>query len=55
MKTKRKSTVLAAVMAVGVVDLLRVHHEKIEAGILQQAGVRFDAKAEPGKLRVVAS
>ncbi|MCK9214793.1 MAG: integrase family protein, partial [Rhodoferax sp.] len=35
-------------------DLLRVHHEKIEAWILEQAGVSFDAKAEPGKLRVVA-
>jgi len=35
-------------------DLLRVHHEKIEAWILEQAGVKFDAAAEPGKLRVVA-
>jgi len=35
-------------------DLLRVHHEKIEAWILEQAGIVFDAKAEPGKLRVVA-
>lgn len=35
-------------------DLLRVHHEKIEAWILEQAGVTFDAKAEPGKLRVMA-
>jgi integrase len=35
-------------------DLLRVHHEKIEAWILEQAGVSFDAQAEPGKLRVVA-
>jgi integrase len=35
-------------------DLLRVHHEKIEAWILEQAGVSFDAKAAPGKLRVVA-
>ncbi len=34
-------------------DLLRVHHEKIEAWILEQAGVTFNAKAEPGKLRVV--
>ena len=34
-------------------DLLRVHHEKIEAWILEQAGVRFDAEAEPGKLRAV--
>ncbi len=36
-------------------DLLRVHHEKIEAWILEQAGVTFDAALEPGKLRVVAS
>lgn len=35
-------------------DLLRVHHEKIEAWILEQAGIVFDAKAEPGALRVVA-
>ena len=35
-------------------ELLRVHHEKIEAWILDQAGVQFDAKAEPGKLRVAA-
>jgi len=35
-------------------ELLRVHHERIEAWILEQAGVTFDAKAEPGKLRVVA-
>jgi integrase len=34
-------------------DLLRVHHEKIEAWILEQAGIVFDAKAEPGKLRAV--
>ena len=35
-------------------DLLRVHHEKIEAWILEQAGIKFDAAAQPGKLRVVA-
>jgi len=35
-------------------DLLRVHHEKIEAWILQEARVTFDAKAAPGALRVVA-
>ena len=35
-------------------DLLAVHHERIEAWILEQAGVQFDAQAEPGKLRVVA-
>ena len=34
-------------------DLLRVHHEKIEAWMLEQAGVSFDAKAAPGALRVV--
>jgi integrase len=35
-------------------ELLRVHHEKIEAWILEQAGIKFDPKAEPGKLIVVA-
>ena len=35
-------------------DLLRVHHEKIEAWILEQGKVAFDPKSEPGKLRVVA-
>lgn len=35
-------------------ELLRVHHERIEAWILEQAGVTFDAAAGPGKLRVVA-
>jgi hypothetical protein len=35
-------------------DLLRVHHEKIEAWILEQAGIVFDAKASPSVLRVVA-
>lgn len=34
-------------------DLLRVHHEKIEAWILEQAGIVFDAKAAPGTLRKV--
>ena len=34
-------------------ELLRVHHEKIEAWILEQAGIVFDAKAAPGALRVV--
>ena len=34
-------------------DLLRVHHEKIEAWILEQAGVVLDAKAAPGALQVV--
>ena len=35
-------------------DALRPYHERIEAHILQQAGVKFDAAVEPGKLRVVA-
>ena len=35
-------------------ELLRVHHEKIEAWILEQAGIAFNAAVEPGKLRVVA-
>lgn len=35
-------------------ELLRVHHERIEAWILEQAGVQFDAQAEPGKLRAVS-
>ncbi len=36
-------------------DLLRVHHERLEGWILEQAGVQFDAKAEPGKLKVVTA
>ena len=36
-------------------DLLRVHHERIEAWILEQAGIAFDAKAASGALRVVAA
>ena len=35
-------------------ELLRVHHERIEGWILQQAGVTYDTKAAPGALRVVA-
>lgn len=31
-------------------DLLRMWHDKIEAWMLEQAGVEFDAQAEPGKL-----
>lgn len=34
-------------------DLLRVHHEKIEVWMLEQAGVQFDRKTEPGKLALV--
>ena len=34
-------------------ELLRLHHERIEAWILEQAGIVFDAKVAPGGLRVV--
>ena len=34
-------------------ELLRLHHERIEAWMLEQAGIVFDAKAAPGALRVV--
>jgi integrase len=34
-------------------ELLRLHHEKIEEWILEQAGVTFDANAAQGALRVV--
>ena len=34
-------------------ELLRVHHERIEAWMLEQAAVTFDASAAPGGLRVV--
>jgi integrase len=37
-------------------DLLRVHHERIEAWILEQAGIAFDpAAAGAGGLKLVAS
>lgn len=36
-------------------DLLRLHHERIEAWVLEQAGIKFDAQAEPAKLRAVAN
>jgi integrase len=36
-------------------DLLRVHHERIETWILEQAGIHFDVQAQPGGLRVVAA
>lgn len=36
-------------------DLLRLHHERIEGWILEQAGIPFDAKTQPGALRVVAT
>ncbi len=35
-------------------DLLRIHHERIEAFILEQAGVTFDRATVPGKLALVA-
>jgi len=34
-------------------DLLRLHHERIEAWALKQAGVPFDPKAEPSKLALM--
>ena len=34
-------------------ELLRVHHERIEAWILERAGIEFDAKTAPANLRVV--
>ena len=34
-------------------ELLRVHHERIESWILEHAGIVFDTKAAPGALRVV--
>ncbi|MDL2336276.1 MAG: integrase family protein [Pseudomonadota bacterium] len=36
-------------------DLLRVHHEKIEAWMLAEAGVPFDAKASRGGLKAVSN
>jgi integrase len=36
-------------------ELLRLHHEKIEAWMLEQAGVQFDATSAPGALRVVSA
>ena len=36
------------------VDALRPFLERIEAHILEQAGVQFDSTSEPGKLRVVS-
>jgi hypothetical protein len=34
-------------------DLRRLHHERIEAWILELAGIVFDAKATPGALHMV--
>jgi integrase len=36
-------------------ELLRVHHERIEAWILEQAGVELDAKDSTASLRIVSS
>lgn len=36
-------------------DLLRLHHEKLVAWMLEQAGIEFDAEAEPGKLQLVVN
>jgi integrase len=35
-------------------ELLALHHNRIEAWILEQAGIVFDAKAAPGALQVVS-
>ena len=35
-------------------ELLRLHHERIEAWMLEQARVTFDPKAAPGALRAIA-
>ena len=35
-------------------ELLRVHHERIEAWVLEQAQVQFDRATQPGKLALVA-
>jgi hypothetical protein len=35
-------------------ELLRVHHESIEAWILERAGVKFDAASSTARLRPVA-
>lgn len=36
-------------------DLLRLHAERFEAWILEQAGIEFDSTQQPGALRVVKS
>jgi hypothetical protein len=36
-------------------DLLCLYHERIEALVREQAGVKFDRMAEPGKLVLVAA
>lgn len=40
--------------AVRPLELLRLHHERLEAWMLAQAEIAFDAKAAPGGLRAVA-
>ncbi len=35
-------------------ELLRVHHERIETWILEQANLNFDAQTKPRKLRIIA-
>jgi integrase len=49
-----KPSATAEGYAVLPLDDLRPYAEMIEAKLLKLAGVTFDAKAEPGKLRVVA-
>ena len=36
-------------------ELLAVHHNRIEAWVLEQAGIKFESNAVPGALRVVAA
>jgi integrase len=36
-------------------DLLRVHHERIEHWVLEQAGIEFTSEGEPAVLRLVSS
>lgn len=36
-------------------ELRQLHHERIEAWILKQAGIVFDAKTAKGTLRVVTA
>lgn len=36
-----------------LVGLLRLWHDKIEAWMLEQAGVKFDRKSEPGRLALM--
>ena len=50
-----KPSATAEGYAVLTQDDLRPYAAEIEAWILEQAGIKFDAKAEPGKLRVVAT